>query len=452
LTAPTIMWFRRDLRLADNEALLAACADGPVVPLFVLDDESPTHGYAMGAAQRWWLHKSLEKLDKSLSGNLVLRRGNANHMVLAVSQETGAKAVHATRLYEPWERDVEQALGDKLVLHNGDTLVPPEQVTTGSGTPFKVYGAFWSALTGHLPPPEPLPPPERITYADKPTSDDLDDWQLLPTNPDWSTGFGKEWSPGEDGAAERLDHFVGEVGDYLSRRDFPSIEGTSRLSPHLHFGEVSARQVWQTLDRSGGAKYLKELAWRDFARQAMLSQPDIGWTTGRSKMRSLPYRTGKAAESDFIAWTKGLTGYPIVDAGMRQLWTTGWMHNRVRMIAASFLTKHLLIDWRRGARWFWDCLVDADYGNNSLNWQWVAGTGTASQMFTRIMAPITQSEKFDAADYIREWVPELAHIGDADIHDPPDLLRDRYPIKVIGHREGRERALAALGDGRSADH
>ena len=209
-------------------------------------------------------------------------------------------------------------------------------------------------------------------------------------------------------------------------------------------GEVSARQVWHSLHGKGGAKFLKELAWRDFSRQAMIAQPDIGWTNGRTAMNRLPWRAGKAADADFAAWTKGITGYPIVDAGMRQLWRTGWMHNRVRMIVASFLTKHFLIDWRRGERWFWDTLVDADYGNNSLNWQWIAGTGTASQMFNRIMAPLVQSEKFDAGDFIREWVPELAHLSDAHIHDPPDEARGGYPAKVIGHREGRDRALAAL--------
>jgi deoxyribodipyrimidine photo-lyase len=289
-----------------------------------------------------------------------------------------------------------------------------------------------------------MPGPERRAFASSPQSEGLNDWNLLPNHPDWASAFGKEWTPGEAGAAERVDDFVWEVVNYEQRRDLPSVEGTSRLSPHLHFGEVSARQIWHALDRRGGAKFLKEMAWRDFSRQAMLAQPTIGWEIGRAAMKSLKYREGRAADADFGAWTKGVTGYPIVDAGMRQLWATGWMHNRVRMIVASFLTKHLLIDWRRGAAWFWDTLVDADYGNNSLNWQWVAGTGTASQQYNRIMAPLTQSEKFDAGDYIRQWVPELAALGDADIHDPPDLLRGSYPIKIIGHREGRERALATV--------
>jgi deoxyribodipyrimidine photo-lyase len=442
--APRLVWFRRDLRLADNEALTAACAGGEVVPLYVFDEESPTHGYAMGAAQRWWLHHSLKALNEALDGRLVLRRGKADKVVRDVAAEIDAIEVHATRLYEPWSIAAEEALSDLVTIHDGECLVPPRNVTTGAGTPFKVYGAFWSALTGHLSPADPMPGPERIAFATSPQSEGLDDWNLLPNHPDWAISFGKEWTPGEAGAAERIDDFVSEVVDYEQRRDLPSVEGTSRLSPHLHFGEVSARQIWHALDRRGGAKFLKEMAWRDFSRQAMLAQPPIGWEIGRAAMKLLKYREGKAADADFCAWAKGMTGYPIVDAGMRQLWVTGWMHNRVRMIVASFLTKHLLIDWRRGAAWFWDTLVDADYGNNSLNWQWVAGTGTASQQYNRIMAPLTQSEKFDAGDYIRQWVPELAALGDADIHDPPDLLRGSYPIKIIGHREGRERALAAV--------
>ena len=441
--APTLMWFRRDLRLHDNPALLSACDAGGIVPLYVLDEETPMHGYAMGAAQKWWLHHSLKALDDDLCGHLVLRRGPAAEVVAEVADAIGAEAIHATRLYEPWEIDVEEALGDRLVLHEGEGLVPSEDVATGGGTPFKVYGPFWRALSGQLPPPHPCDRPERISYAEGPKSDRLDEWKLLPTRPDWATGFGKEWTPGEAGARARLDDFLAEVGDYAGRRDFPSIEGTSRLSPHLHMGEISARQVWHALSLKGGAKFLKEMAWRDFTRQAMRAEPAIGWESGRERMRSLPYRTGKAAEADFAAWTQGRTGYPIVDAGMRQLWATGWMHNRVRMIAASFLTKHLLIDWRRGAAWFWDTLVDADYGNNSVNWQWIAGTGTASQPFNRIMAPIVQSAKFDAADYMREWVPELAGLSDADIHDPPSEARGDYPPPIIGHREGRERALQA---------
>ena len=446
MAQPSLMWFRRDLRLADNSALTAAAARGPVVALFGLDDETPGT-FAAGAAQRWWIHHSLAALDKATGGKLLLHRGKAAGVVRQVAGEIGAREIHATRLYEPWEIATQEALADIVTFHDGDTLVPPDAVTTGAGRPYRVYGPFWRALAEHLPPPEPLPPPE-VEWAPPPAGDRLADWRLLPTRPNWAKGFSSEWVPGEAGAAARLDDFIADVGDYAARRDLPSVEGTSRLSPHLHMGEISARQVWHALDRRRGAKFLKELAWRDFARSAVRAQPDIGLRNGRAAMDALPWRTGKAAEADFRAWTRGRTGYPIVDAGMRQLWATGWMHNRVRMIAASFLAKHLLIDWRRGAIWFWDCLVDADYGNNSLNWQWVAGTGTDSQIFSRIMAPLVQSEKFDAGEYIRRWVPELAHLGDAAIHDPPDEMRGDYPVKIVGHREGRERALAALAKAR----
>jgi deoxyribodipyrimidine photo-lyase len=271
-----------------------------------------------------------------------------------------------------------------------------------------------------------------MTPANTVPSDRLDDWHLLPTRPNWAAGF-DDWRPGEGGAAARIEAFADEVAGYETRRDLPSDDGTSHLSPHLHFGEASPRTVWHALAHAISGKFLKELAWRDFARSALLGQPDLA--TRSTRMPHFPWRTGPAADSDFTAWTRGRTGYPIVDAGMRQLWATGWMHNRVRMIAASFLVKHLLIDWRRGAAWFWDTLLDADLGSNSLNWQWIAGTGSDSAPFARIMAPLVQSAKFDAAGYIRRWVPELAHLADDALYQPHDPL--------IGHREARERALAA---------
>ena len=437
----SLHWFRQDLRLADNPALLTAIAAGATACLYVLDDDAPGE-WRIGGAQRWWLHHSLASLAgslKEIGGTLILRRGPAAAMVAAVADEIGATSIHANRLYEPWWRAIDEALGDRLTLHDGDTLIPPEQVRTGAGTPFKVYGPFYRALTAHLPPPAPEAAPQEIHASElSAKSDRLADWQLLPTRPDWAAGFA-EWQPGETGAAARLAGFVAEVGDYATRRDLPSKEGTSRLSPHLHHGEISARTVWDRLHRPSATKFLKELAWRDFSRSALLGQPDLAERSVRAAPR---WRTGPEADGDFAAWTKGRAGYPIVDAGMRQLWATGWMHNRVRMIAASFLVKHLLIDWRRGAAWYWDTLVDADLGNNSLNWQWIAGTGSDSSPFARIMAPLSQSAKFDAAGYIRAWVPELADLGDADIHDPVFLPAD-YPPMLIGHQEARERALSA---------
>ena len=239
---------------------------------------------------------------------------------------------------------------------------------------------------------------------------------------------------------------MSEVARYKPRRDLPSDEGTSRLSPHLHFGEISPATIWHRLSRAKAHEFLRELAWRDFAQNVLLIAPRLGDQNAREAFDAFPWRSDKAAKADLETWRRGRTGYPIVDAGMRQLWATGWMHNRVRMIAASFLIKHLLIDWREGAAWFWDTLVDADWGNNSLNWQWVAGTGFDSNPFGRIMAPLSQSAKFDAGDYIREWVPELNGVPDDAIHDPHDAgcAPDGYPEKLIGHREGRERALAAV--------
>ncbi len=443
----SIVWFRQDLRLSDQAALSAAAADGPVIPVYVLDDVGPGD-WRMGGAQRWWLHHSLKALDRSLREiglRLILRRGDAATEIARVAQETGADRVHAIRHYEPWWIAAQATLSDTLdiCLHDGNQLAPPDSITTGSGGRYKIFSAFWKALGERMPPPAPQAAPEVIEGPGIwPDSDSLEVWGLLPARPDWAGGFA-DWSPGEGGANKALDDFIDEAGDYLHRRDLPAVEGTSRLSPHLHFGEVSPATVWHRLGRYAG--FLRELAWRDFSAGVIAASPDYAERNGRPAFDRLQWRMGKGADADFRAWARGRTGYPIVDAGMRQLWATGWMHNRVRMIAASFLVKHLLIDWRRGERWFWDTLVDADFGNNAVNWQWVAGTGTDSNMFGRIMAPLVQSGKFDAGDYIREWVPELRGLTDDAIHDPESAgaAPKDYPAKIVGHREGRERALAA---------
>ncbi|MFE8584035.1 cryptochrome/photolyase family protein [Sphingomonas sp. NCPPB 2930] len=449
MTSPHIVWFRQDLRLHDQPALLEAAQAGPVIPVYILDDETPGD-WRIGGAQRWWLHHSLTSLGKdleALGSRLILRRGSAVAAIRALVEETGAEQVHAIRHYEPWWRAAEDELSDVLTLHDGNHLARPECVTTGGGKPFRIYSAFWKGLQGHMPPAHPLDAPDRLDAPEAwPKGEALAEWKLLPTRPDWSTGFGQDWEPGEAAARERMADFGAKASAYDTARNMPSEEGSSRLSPHLHFGEVSPRAVWHSLDRHGDTEtFRKELAWRDFTDGVVMALPDYADRNGREAFDRLPWRTGKAAEADLKAWQTGRTGYPIVDAGMRQLWTTGWMHNRVRMIAASFLIKHLLIDWREGERWFWDCLVDADYGNNSVNWQWVAGTGIDANMFGRIMAPLSQSEKFDAGDYIRQWVPELRGLPDAVIHDPEEAGRrpKGYPAKIIGHREGRERALAA---------
>ncbi len=437
-----LVWFRQDLRLADQPALAAAVESGPTACLYVLDDETPGE-WRIGEAQRWWLHHSLASLARDLEaigGALVLRRGRSPDVVRQVAAELGATAIHATRHYEPWWRAAETELGPALTLHEGDVLFEPERLRPAAGKPFKIFGPYFSALSRHLPPLQPTAAPTRIAAPTKVVaSDRLEHWDLLPTRPNWATGFAV-WQPGEEGAREHLTRFAAEAGTYAERRDLPSEVGTSNLSPHLHHGEISPRSVWHALDEGAGDKFRRELAWRDFSRGVILGEPELG----SREQRPLPigHRTGAEADADVAAWSKGRTGYPIVDAGMRQLWETGWMHNRVRLITASFLVKHLLIDWRRGAAWFWDTLVDADYANNSQNWQWIAGTGFDSQPFFRIMAPLLQSAKFGAAAYIRRWVPELADLDETAIHEAHDPL--------IGHREARERALAALAKARAA--
>ena len=453
MSEPVLLWLRRDLRLADQAALIAACAAGPVVPVYVLDDETPQHR-KMGGASRWWLHHSLASLAAALEAKgsrLILRRGRSETVLAQLAAETGARQVHALHHYEPWWRNAERAVGKALTLelHHGNYLAPAGSVLTGSGTPFKIFTPFWRALQHEmLPPPQPLAVPETIPSPEQwPASDQLPDWHLLPSKPDWAGGFRSEWTPGEMGAGEQLEDFAHHARKYEGERNLPSREGTSRLSPHLHFGEVSPAAVWHRVAGAGGSvgTFLGELGWRDYAQNVIVQLPDYGAKNAKPQYDALAWRYGAAADADLLAWQQGRTGYPIVDAGMRQLWATGWMHNRVRMIAASFLIKHLLIDWRRGEEWFWDTLVDADYGSNAVNWQWSAGSGIDAQMFVRIMAPLSQSAKFDAARYIREWVPELAHLPDAEIHDPALPVRG-YPVKLIDHNAARARALAAWSE------
>jgi deoxyribodipyrimidine photo-lyase len=452
MSAPTILWFRRDLRLSDQAALIAALEEGPVIPVYVLDDDMPKHR-KMGGASRWWLHYSLTSLNTSLrerGSRLILRSGNSGDVLGRLAKESGAIRVHALHHYEPWWRNAEQAVAGRLdlCLHDGNYLLPPGTLQTGSGGLYKIYTPFWRALAEHMPPAEPHPSPNRIDVPAKwPESEKLADWGLLPTKPDWAEGFAADWIPGETAARERVADFLDESGAYDHARNMPSQEGTSRLSPHLHFGEVSPAYVWHRVlkAKGDGTTFLKEIAWRDYAQNLICQFPSYGKENGRGTFDAMPWRDLREGGSDFSAWKQGRTGYPIVDAGMRQLWATGWMHNRVRMIAASFLIKHLLIDWRHGERWFWDTLVDADYGNNSVNWQWTAGSGVDANMFSRIMAPLTQSPKFEAEDYIRQWVPELAELSDEAIHDPQSsgCRPADYPVPLIGHREARERALSA---------
>lgn len=456
MSAPQLVWFRNDLRLADHPALAAAAAQGPVALLYVLDEETPG-AWAMGSAQRWWLHHSLAALGRDIAargGRLLLRRGRASAMVAAVAREIDAGGVHALRHYEPWARvqDAELACTIDLQLYDGAFLAPPETVLQPTGGRYRIFTPYWKRLLQQLPPQPPRPVPD-LTFAEGGSGDDLDAWGLLPVRPNWATGF-DVWTPGEAGAAARLAQFLNVARGYGEGRNLPSEDGSSRLSPHLALGEMSVRTVWHAIADAIPAglaePYLRELGWRDFAANLLDLFPDHADAPGRKEFR-LAHRD---APAELSAWQQGMTGYPIVDAGMRQLWRIGWMHNRVRMIAASFLVKHLLIDWRHGQRWFWDCLVDADLGANSMGWQWVMGSGVDSSPFYRVFAPVAQSEKFRAAAYIRQWVPELAGLSDDDIHAPFDAsplaraaagvrLGVTYPLPLVGHAEGRARALAA---------
>ena len=463
MSAPHLIWFRNDLRLADQAAVAAAARSGPVVALFVLDDETPGH-WQMGAAQRWWLHHSLAALAHDLGargGALLLRRGPAGVVVPQVARETGAAAVHTLTHYEPWAKAQDAAVAKAVTLkrYHGALLAPPASVLAGSGGRYRIFTPWWRKLSEQMPPARPVPAPEGMAFAPVTPGDTLASLGLLPAR-DWATGF-DVWTPGEAGAAAQLARFLDHAAGYDRARNMPSEAGSSRLSPHLALGEISIRSVWHAVadavPAAAAEPYLRELGWRDFAANILDQFPDHGDEPGRAQFNAIKFRD---APEDLQAWQQGRTGYPIVDAGMRQLWATGWMHNRVRMIAASFLVKHLLIDWRAGERWFWDCLVDADLGANSLGWQWVMGSGVDSSPFNRVFAPVSQSAKFDAAAYIKQWVPELAAVRDADIHAPfdaePMLLRAAgvtlgrtYPKPIIGHAEGRARALAAYAEAKA---
>jgi deoxyribodipyrimidine photo-lyase len=473
---PVIVWFRQDLRLSDNPALAAAIATGrPVLPLFILDDDTPGR-WAWGGASRWWLHHSLAALGADLAKRgapLTLRRGVASDVLRDVIRESAAGAVFWNRCYEPFAVARDTALKADLgvdVQSFGTLLHEPARLATKAGTPFKVFTPFWTTLRNTAAPPPPLRAPSKIEGA-RLSGDALDDWALLPTKPDWAGGLCAAWTPGEAGAKARLRGFLGDdLGRYRQERDQPGKPSSSRLSPHLHWGEISARQVWHaTLEQArqeGGGNlesdawaFLRELGWREFCAHLLFHWPDLPEQPWRKNFEDFPWREGKA---EFAAWSRGQTGYPIVDAGMRELWATGTMHNRVRMVVASFLVKHLLLPWQDGEAWFWDTLVDADLASNAGNWQWVAGTGADASPYFRIFNPVLQGEKFDAAGiYVRRWVPEIAGLPDKFLHHPWDAPDDvlaaagvtlggNYPAPMVDHAMARQRALAAYAVVKSA--
>jgi len=448
---PVLVWFRQDLRLGDNPALAFAAQTGqPIICLFVLDDDTPGKR-KWGGASRWWLHHSLAALNKSLDGTLVLRRGYAAGIVKTLVRETGANTVVWNRCYEPFAvaRDTElksDLSGDGVTVQSfhAALLHEPWELKTGSGTPFRVFTPFWKAMRAmNVAAPHPAP---RKLNLHKAESEALKDWKLLPVKPNWAKSF--DWIPGEKAAHAALYGFLDEVKDYGRARDLPDRDGTSRLSPHLHWGEISPRQIWQavrTHDHSDGSEtFLKELGWREFCAQLLFHNPDLPEQPLDKRFEKFKWR--KSAK-DFEAWTKGETGIPIVDAGMRQLWQTGWMHNRVRMIVASLLIKHLGIDWREGQAWFWDTLVDADLASNSANWQWVAGCGADAAPFFRIFNPVLQGEKFDPdGAYVRKFVPELKNLPQKFLHKPWEAPQppSNYPRPIVDLARARDRALEAF--------
>lgn len=472
---PTLVWFRSDLRISDNPALLHAAAQAaPILPIYILDEGGDRR--PAGGASRWWLHHALDALDASLAGlgaRLRLFRGDPARIVPDLVRQTGAQLVVWNRRYGAEERSLDagikadlKAQGIAADSFNSHLLREPWQVSGATGQPYKVFTPYWKASLALGPFPPPLPRPEGLTGANTPPLPGelgLADLRLLPTTPDWAGGLRASWRPGEAGAQAALARFVDDtIRGYAERRDLPGVISTSRLSPYLASGDIGPRQIMQALDfamaegRCPGsprdrAKFEAEVGWREFAYHVLFNHPDLRQTPMASRFAAFPWHHDDAA---LLAWQKGQTGYPLVDAGMRELWQTGHMHNRVRMVAASFLIKHLGLDWRHGEAWFWDTLVDADPASNPFGWQWVAGCGADAAPYYRIFNPMLQGLKFDAnGAYVRRYVPELARLSDEHLHAPwqaPAAALARagvrlgvtYPRPIVDHSAARDRAMA----------
>ncbi|MEN8876077.1 MAG: deoxyribodipyrimidine photo-lyase [Hyphomonas sp.] len=470
-SAPAIVWFREDLRLSDNPALHAAVSSGrPLVLLYILDEQ--TKGLRpLGGASKWWLDKSLRALAadiKQAGAQLTLRSGQSADVLDTVIEETGAETIFWNRRYDQPERDLDAAIKEDLAQrgldvssYNARLLNEPWQVETNAGGYYKVFTPYWRAARNNF--------VARDTYGrhkklsgPKPESESLDDWGLHPSSPDWSTGF-DDWTPGEDGAIARLTDFLdGPINGYKEDRNRPDLDmSTSGLSPHLRFGEIGPLQIWRavlagmeagTIAVKVGHTFLSEIGWREFSHTLLFYNPVLASENYNDSFEFMPWRKDKNA---FDAWTKGQTGYPMVDAGMRQLWQTGWMHNRVRMIVASFLTKHLLLPWQDGEAWFWDTLVDADPANNAASWQWTAGSGADAAPYFRVFNPISQGSKFDETGaYVRRFCPELKDLPDKYLYAPWEAneeilnkagiqLGKTYPKPIVDHSGARQRALDA---------
>ena len=467
---PVIVWLRQDQRLSDHPALAAAVASRKtVLPCYVLDTRN-AHPWRLGGASRWWLHHSLAELGqriREMGGYLMLKRGDPVGIITQLALETEAGAVFWSHAVEPQCRRDETALTSSLEAHGigaqgfeGNLLFPPEEIQNRSGAPFRVFTPFWKqCLASRARMRAPTGPVSPRFSLDLPCGDRLEDWDLLPTRPDWAGGIAQTWQPGEIAGRAVLENFSAKVSVYNGQRNFPAKDATSRLSPYLHFGNISPAQAYAAVAPSaenpspGAASFQREVGWREFSAHLLFHFPHLPEKPFRAEFADFPWQDDPGL---IRAWQSGQTGFPIVDAGMRQLWQTGWMHNRVRMVAASVLVKHLLIHWRHGEAWFWDTLVDADLGNNAAGWQWVAGCGADAAPYFRIFNPILQGQKFDAeGQYVRHWIPELATLPDRYLHAPwlaPDevlsdagiRLGETYPKPLVEPDVGRKQALAAL--------
>jgi deoxyribodipyrimidine photo-lyase len=467
---PVVMWFRQDLRLSDNPALTAAAeTERSLIPIYVLDDADAGE-WAMGGASRWWLHQSLMSLNDSLQGRLRVFRGDAAQIVTAFARETDVCGVYWNRCYEPWRIARDTEIEKRLVAtgcdgnsFNGSLLFEPPDVVKADGTPYKVFTPFYrkGCMKNSSEPRVPLPVPALPGLISSPQRAGIEMPGPLPAA-SWHNSIAENWTPGEEGGLERLERFLENgIRHYSEGRDRPDQNYVSRLSPHLHFGEVSPNQAWHAaspLKAFAGIEnhvdhFHRELGWREFSHHLLYHWPEMTRENLQSKFDRFPWRDDPDA---LRRWQRGATGYPIVDAGMRELWQTGYMHNRVRMIVGSFLVKNLMLHWHHGEDWFWDTLVDADLANNSASWQWIAGCGADAAPFFRIFNPVTQGQKFDPDGlYVRRYVPELAHLANKFLHRPWEapahVLQDAqvqlgrdYPEPVVDLRASRERALDAF--------
>lgn len=467
---PYIVWFRQDLRVADNPALVAAVDSGhPVYPVFILDDANAGE-WRMGAASRWWLHESLNALNRSLGGRLRCHVGNASDVLPQLAADVGAEGITWNRCYEPWrvarDRDIEERLisqGIYVEHFNGSLLFEPSTVLKPDGTPYKVFTPFFrKGCLGNAPAPEqPVDAPTLGWLDSSRSAQGIDRLGLMPGIP-WYEEMAECWQPGEDGAHARLQQFLESgIQHYKEGRNRPDKTHVSRLSPHLHFGEISPRQVWHAAlgfqAREGFERdvdhFLSELGWREFSYSLLYHWPELPRENLQGKFDRFSWREDPVA---LESWQRGQTGYPVVDAGMRELWQTGYMHNRVRMIVGSFLVKNLMLHWHHGEEWFWDTLVDADLANNSASWQWIAGCGADAAPYFRIFNPVTQGRKFDpGGDYVRKYIPELARLPTQYLHSPWEAPTDvldaagvklgtNYPQPIVDLKATRARALEAF--------